>query len=192
MGYLDALKRFGLYQGKRYYIEETEEQSNLCVPLKAAELSLLDSMLDLKANSAAANKLINYPLLRTLLKYVTGHLTSSNIIQAAAEIAAEVFGIERLKAYTWEELIEEILQAYTAVKMSSSAANNAGLIGNLLRSRRLEDLETLDLKGLAAINTDFENQDLNTKLYRKLMAIFVPKVCIANIFVSLMLWRSRE
>jgi NTE family protein len=131
-------------------------------------------------------------LLRTLLKYVTGHLTSSNIIQAAAEIAAEVFGIERLKVYTWEELIEEILQAYTAVRMSSSAANNAGLIRNLLRSRRLEDLETLDLKGLAAINTDFENQDLNTKLYRKLMAIFVPKVCIANIFVSLMLWRSQE
>jgi NTE family protein len=192
MGYLDALKRFGVYQGKRYYIEAAEEQSNLCVPLKAAELSLLDSMLDLKANSAAANKLINYPLLRTLLKYVTGHLTSSNIIQAAAEIAAEVFGIERLKAYTWEELIEEILQVYTAVRMSSSAANNAGLIGNLLRSRRLEDLETLDLKGLAAINTDFENQDLNSKLYRKLMAIFVPKVCIANIFISLMLWRNQE
>ena len=192
MGYLDALKSFGVYQGKRYYINVFIEQHKLSAPLQTAELSILDSMLDLKANSIAANKLINYPLIRTLFKYVTGRLTSTSIIHAATEIAAEVFGVERLNVYTWEELIQEVLNAYTAVKISSTTANNEGLMKNLLRSSRLEDLEKLDIKGLASINTNFENQDLNSKLYRKLMAIFIPKVCIANIFVSLMLWRSRE
>lgn len=192
MGYLDALKAFGFYQGKRYYIKSAQDHSKLASALKMAELDVLDSMLDLKANSIAANKLINYPLLRTISKYVKGHLTASSLIYASAEIAAEVFGVERLKVYTWEELIQEVLNAYTAIKISSSAVNNEGLIRSMLRSTKLEDLEKLDIKGLASINTDFQNQDINTKLYRKLMAIFIPKVCIANIFVSLMLWRSRD
>jgi NTE family protein len=192
MGYLDSLKVFGVLKGRRYFINDSTEQSKLSFPLKVKEMSILDSMLDLKANSIAANKIINYPLLRTLYKYAVGHLDSSNIIHAAAEIAAEVYGIERLKIYTWEELIEQVLISYTAVKISSTSADTESLIKNLLRSRRLEDLETLDVKGLASINTDFENQDVNSKLYRKVMAIFTPKICIANIFVSLMLWRSRE
>jgi NTE family protein len=193
MGYLDALKGFGVYKGKRYFIKDAIDlETKLAFPLQHNELIVLDSMLDLKANSAAANKLINYPLLRTIYKYVVGHLTASNLIHASAEIAAEVYGVERLKVYTWEELIQEVLDAYTAVKISSSSSKNEGLIGNLLRSSRLEDLEKLDIKGLASLNTNFENQDINTKLYRKLMAIFIPKICIANIFLSLMLWRSRE
>ncbi|OGO76697.1 MAG: hypothetical protein A2Y23_10925 [Clostridiales bacterium GWB2_37_7] len=192
LGYFDALKRFGIYKGKRYFIKEEKDDNKLAAPLQLQELAILDSMLDLKANSIAANNIINYPLLRTLYKYITGKLTSSSIIYAAAEIAAEVYGVERLTAYTWDELISEVLKAYTAVKISSSAANNEGLMKNLLRSTRLEDLEKLDIKGLASINTDFENQDINSKLYRKLMAIFIPKVCIANVFTSLMLWRSRE
>lgn len=192
MGYLDSLKRFGVYKGKRYYINISKEQSKLSGPLTIAEMSILDSMLDLKSNSISASKVINYPLLRALYKYTVGPLNSSSIMHAATEIAAEVYGIERLKVYTWEELIEEVLQTYSAVKASSTSANYEGLMKSLLRSRRLEDLEKLDMKGLASINTDFENQDVNSKLYRKLMAIFVPKICIANIFVSLMLWRSRE
>lgn len=191
MGYLDALKCFKVYTGKRYYINANSQQSKLSSPLNTAEISILDSMLDLKANSISANKIINYPLLRTLYKYAVGRLNSTSIIHAAAEITAEIYEVERLKAYTWEELIEEILQAYASVKVSDSTADNEGLMKNLLRSRRLEDLEKLDVKGLASVNTDFENQDINTKLYRKLMAIFIPKVCIANIFVSLMLWRGR-
>ena len=192
MGYLDTLRAFGFYEGKRYYIKTAQEQSLLSYPLHAGELGVLDSMLDLKANSAAANKLINYPLLRTLYKYLNGRLSAASLIYSSAEIAAEIFGIERLKAYTWDELITEVLTAYEAVKNNTTEAKNQGLIGNLLRSRKPEDIETLDIKGLASINTDFENQDVNSKLYRKLMAIFLPKVCIANIFVSLMLWRRRE
>jgi NTE family protein len=192
MGYFDALKSFGVYKGKRYFIKESSLDSMLAFPLHLKEIDILDSMLDLKANSIAANNIINYPLLRTLYKYIDEKLTSANIIYAAVEIAAEVYDIERLRAYTWDELINEILNAYTAIKISNTAANNEGLMRNLLRSTRLEDLETLDVKGLASINTDFENQDINTKLYRKLMAIFIPKVCIANIFISLMLWRNTK
>jgi NTE family protein len=192
MGYLDSLKCFGVYKGRRYYIDVSILQSNLSGSLTIAEMSILDSMLDLKTNSISANKIVNYPLLRTLYKYTVGRLNSDSIIHAAAEIAAEVYEIERLKVYTWEELIEAILQAYTAVKASSTSDDYEGLMKSLLRSRKLEDLEKLDMKGLASINTDFENQNINSKLYRKLMAIFVPKICIANIFVSLMLWRSRE
>ena len=192
MGYLDSLRCFGVYTGKRYYINPSKEQGKLSGPLTIEEMAILDSLLDLKANSISANKIINYPLLRTLYKYTLGLLNSASIIHAAAEITAEVYGIERLKVYTWEELIEAVLHAYTAVKANNTTDDNTGLIKTLLRSRRLEDLEKLDIKGLASINTDFENQDINSKLYRKLMAIFVPKICIANIFVSLMLWRNRE
>jgi NTE family protein len=192
MGYLDALRCFKVYTGKRYYMKLFSTQSRLSAPLSLEEISILDSMLDLKANSISANKIINYPLLRTLYKYSVGRLNSISIIHAASEIAAEVYGVERLKAYTWEELIEAVIQAYTDVKASSTSAKNEGLMKNLLKTRKLEDLDKLDIKGLASINTDFENQDINSKLYRKLMAIFIPKVCIANIFVSLMLWRSRE
>jgi NTE family protein len=191
MGYMDALKTFGIYTGKRYYIKNSETQSKMTAALHQDELALLDAMLDMKANSAIANKLINYPLLRILYKYVSGKLNSSSLIYATAEIAAEVFGIDRYSVYTWDELVEEVMKAYTTIKISTDADKNQNLMRSLLRSSKHEDAETLDLKGLAAINTDFEHQDLNSKLYRKLMAIFIPKVCIANIFVSLMLWRAR-
>lgn len=192
MGYLDALKCFGVYKGNRYFIKETGEANKIAYPLHLKEIDILDTMLDLKANALAANKLINYPLLRTIYKYVTGKLNSTSIVYAAAEIAAEVYDIDRLAVYTWDELVNEILKEYTAIRASASASKNEGLLRNLLRSTQLEDLETLDIKGLASINTDLENQDINTKLYRKLLAIFIPKVCIANLFVSLMLWRSGE
>lgn len=192
MGYLDTLRAFEKLQGKRYYIKASEEQNKLTAPLHEDELVVLDAMLDLKQSTQASNRLINYPLLHLMRKYVKGKLNSANLIQAAAEISAEVFGVERLKVYTWSELVQETLSAYNTVKAGSNAAKNQNLIKSLLQSTRLEDLETLDIKGLAAINTDFQDQDVNSKLYRKLMAIFAPKVCIANTFISLLLWRSRE
>ncbi|MGB7606301.1 MAG: patatin-like phospholipase family protein [Lutisporaceae bacterium] len=190
MGYLDALKSFGAYEGKRYYIEiNSEEKNKQAYPLRLEELNILDSMLDLKANSATANKLINYPLLRTIYKYLSSKLNSMTIIQAAAEITAEVFNIQRLKAYTWDELIEETMKVYDTIKSESTKTKNPKMLANLLHSKKVEDIELLDLKALAVFNTDFLDQDINSKLYRKLMAIFLPKVCIANIFLSLMVWR---
>lgn len=192
MGYLDAMKSFGVYEGKRYYIKATSEDEQLCYPLRREELSILDSMLDLKANSAASNKIISYPLLRTIHKYTKGKLSSKNLVQAAAEITAEVFGVNRLREYTWDELAGEIMQSYNVIKAESTPANNTNMLSSLLRSRKAEDIELLDLKALSILYTDFTDQDMNSKLYRKLTAIFLPKVCIANIFLSLMLWRIRS
>lgn len=190
MGYLDTLKSFGAYEGKRYYIKiDSIEESKQAHPLSVEELNILDSMLDLKANSAAANKLISYPILRTLYKYLSSKLSSLTIIQAAAEITAEVFNIQRLKEYTWDELIEEVIKACDTVMSENTKSKNPIMLVNLLRSKKAEDIELLDLKALAVFNTNFLDQDLNSRLYRKLTAIFLPKVCIANIFLSLMLWR---
>ncbi len=190
MGYLDALKSFGAYEGKRYYIKsDSKEKLTQAYPLRLDELNILDSMLDLKVNSITANKLINYPLLRTIYKYISSKLSSITIIQAAAEITAEVFNIQRLKMYTWDELIDEIMRAYDVVLSNSAKTKNPRMLVNLLHNKKVEDIEFLDLKVLAVFNTDFLNQDVNSKLYRKLMAIFFPKICIANIFLSLMLWR---
>lgn len=190
MGYLDALKSFEVYEGKRYYISKTSASENrLAYPLRSEELTILDSMLDLQANSAAANKIISYPLLRTIYKYVKGKLGAKTLIQAAAEITAETLGICRLKVYTWDELVDEIMKAYEVIKLENTPVRNTNVLSMLLRSRRAEDIDLLDIKSLATLNTDFTAQDVNTKLYRKLMAIFLPKVCITNIFLSLMLWR---
>ncbi len=190
MGYLDALKSFGAYEGKKYYIKgDSKEKLTQAYPLILDELNILDSMLDLKVNSITANKLINYPLLRTIYKYINSKLSSITIIQAAAEITAEVFNIQRLKVYTWDELIDEIMRAYDVVISNSAKTKNPRMLVNLLHNKKVEDIEFLDLKVLAVFNTDFLNQDVNSKLYRKLMAIFFPKICIANIFLSLMLWR---
>lgn len=191
MGYLDTQRAFGAFEGKRYYIKKQQEDHSIAYPLLTEELEVLDTLLDLKKNSIASNRLIHYPLLRTLYKYIKGRLTSASLIHGSAEIAAEVFGVDRLKAYTWDELTEEVLLAYDGVKNNTTAEKDAGLIKNLLRSKHAEDLDSLDIKGLASINAELSSQDLNTLLYRKLTAMFVPKVCIANIFVSLMLCRKR-
>lgn len=190
MGYLDALKSFEVFEGKRYYISRyPENKSHLAYPLRTDELAILDSMLDLQANSAAANKFISYPLLRTIYKYVKGKLGSGTLIQAAAEITAEIFGVNRLKVYTWDELIDEIMNVYDSIKAANTPARSANVLNTLLRSRKAEDIDRLDIKDLVSLNTDFTAQDVNSKLYRKLMAIFLPKACIANVFISLMLWR---
>jgi NTE family protein len=192
MGYLDTQKAFDVFEGKRYYIKKQQHAVSLAYPLLTEELTVLDALLDLKRNAAATNKLINYPLLRTLYKYIRDRLTSASLIQASAEIAAEVFGVERLKAYTWDELVEEVLLAYEDVKSHTTDEQNTVLVKKLLGSNRAEDMDTLDIKGLASLHIELSNQDLNARLYRKLTALFVPKVCIANIFVSLMLCRKKE
>lgn len=193
MGYLDALKSFEVYEGKRYYIKKSSDNDSiLAYPLKSEELSILDSMLDLKANSAAANKIISYPLLRTISRYIKTKLSSRNIIQAAAEITAETLGINRLKVYSWDELIDEIIKVYDSVKVENTSVRNMKMLTTLLRNKRAEDIDILDIKSLATLNTDFTAKDVNSKLYRKLMAIFLPKVCITNIFISLMLWRREK
>jgi len=103
LGYLDALKAFGKLTGKRFFFSVQNKNDFLTTPLTQNSIDMLFSMLDIKKMRLPSDIIANYRILRTIKGYVNGELNAGNIVLAALEITAEVFGIDSLNTYNPDE-----------------------------------------------------------------------------------------
>jgi len=114
LGYLDGLKAFGKYIGKCYYISDNAK-SKYAMALTEKEIEML--YLNIKKNkNNIMNKVVQFSILRTLRNHSDGTLDAKKAFFAAMEITADIFGIEKIRAYTPEQLITKILIAYRSVQ----------------------------------------------------------------------------
>lgn len=197
MGYYDTLRKFKRLKGVKYYIKPDDDIEEVKESLMG-DLSVRDFKniyaylgIDWASKPTVTKKLVLEIILRTLKTYADGKLTTSSVILAMAEITAERLGVDRMKVYTLKELIDEIMKAYRDVCESQEFKGVSGELGGLIRSispfgRDKEfKLDSIEEKFLVSYRADIDENDEKVKKFRRLVAITIPKVCIANIFVAL-------
>jgi len=193
IGYYDTMKAFGKYIGKYYYLTDT----NSNIKLDENHIRLAYSLLgiDWDIRQSPQNRFIIYKLIRNLKKYShDGKFRNTDgVILAAAEITAEVMGIERLKEYSFDDLISMIIEHYNLNKTDKALEDFAKIIENeIWNTNRYSFTEKMkktitESKFAALYSADVNDLSDRTVLYRRLLALTFPKVCIANIFLALLL-----
>lgn len=204
IGYLDTLRTFGRLKGSKYYFIPSEDfhvyNSEYARGMNIDDLRKMYGYLGLewgtKANSR--DKLIIYKIMKTIKQYAYEKLSGDTIIPAMAEITAEQLGIDRKRAYTLSELIALILKQYNNVKSDRNFTEYMSYIRNLILSRnqREFDIEVkkvlIEGKFLAYYNPDIDESDEKVMRFRKFIAMAFPKICISNMFVSLILMKGTQ
>lgn len=199
LGYLDTLKAFHRLKGRKYYFFPSEDfhaySRQYIRSINIEDLKKMYGYLGLSWGSKATSrdKLIIYKIMKMIKQYADEKLSGDTIIPAMAEITAEQLCIERRKVYTLDELIGIILEQYESVKSDKNFNEYMKYIGNIILSRnqREFDIEVkkvlVEGRFLTYYNPDMDERDEKVKRFRKFVAMAFPKICIANMFVSLIL-----
>lgn len=196
IGYYDTLKKFKKLKGVKYYIKPDdikEVKENIIGTLGVSDFKNIYAYLgiDWASKPTLTKKLVLDIILRTLKTYSDGKLTTSSVILAMAEITAERLGVDRVKVYTFKELIDEIMKTYRDVCENQEFIGMSGKLGELIRTinplgRDKEfKLDSIEDRFLVSYRADIDENDEKVKKFRRLVAVTMPKVCIANIFVAL-------
>lgn len=191
IGYYDTMRTFNYYKGKNYYL--TDIQSKIRFDL--VELKLIYKLLgiDWDKRSVAKNKFLIYKLIRTIKKYSSSKKLRSfaEFVVAAAEITAEVMEVDRIKHYSLEEIINEIIRQYEIKKEDLEFSHFSKYIYESILSDDESGLTDkirkviYDSKFAAIYNVDINDLSEKTLFYRRLLALALPKLCIANIFIAI-------
>ncbi|MBU3191804.1 patatin-like phospholipase family protein [Clostridium bowmanii] len=185
-GYFDTLRAFSKTRGKRYYIQNSEIcniSENIYIDyITENEIGKIYEFYG--ANSKSINptiiKAIKFRLLRNISKYADCELNKYNIFIAMLEICSECLEIERVKLYRIEELIDQIMKEYESYKNIKLETNIVSLPNKLFSIN----------KELVYYNPDLRDISISTINKRNIIAISQPKYSIANLFLSLLLFRS--
>lgn len=193
IGYYDTMKVFGRYKGKYYYFTDTRND----IRLDENHIKLVYRFLgiDWDKRFSPQNKFIIYKLIRVLKSYSSERKfrNTDGVVSAAAEISAEVMGIERCREYSLNELIDIIIEQYNLKKADIALADFSKIIDEDIWSinensftDKMKEIIS-ESKFAALYSTDINDLSDRAVLYRRLLALAFPKICITNIFIALMM-----
>jgi len=193
IGYYDTMKAFGKYKGKHYYLTDTS--SNIKLDENHIKLAYNLLGIDWNKRHSPQNRFIIYKLIRNLKNYSTDgkFRNTDGVISAAAEITAEIMEIDRVKAYSLNDLINVIIEHYNLNKTDKALEDFSNMIETQIwNTNRYSFTEKMkktifESKFAALYSADVRDLSDRTVLYRRLLALAFPKVCIANIFLALLL-----
>ena len=178
MGYLDAKKAFGMNFGKNYYL--IKDNNALLNPITQKEVDTL-----FKSIKIGKEKNLKNQIIRTIRKHVDKKINEENTLIATMEITAEVFSIERLKEYTYTQLLDEILKKYYEIKNSEKHPIKK-LSNNIWKKRKIK-FNSRTIKNLFTPYM-IRKKDLPSMF----MLITLPKFYIVNLFIYIVLWRKKK
>jgi NTE family protein len=202
LGYLDTMKAFGKLNGCKYFLEPGEDIGKLkneyIDNIGVDDFKKLYSYLGIHwtSKSSSSNKILMDMILRTIQQYTNGKLNSDTVLPAMAEIAAEQLKINRKRVYTLVELTEEIIKEYERIKSSSEYEINAKAFLRLIPSRSQVEFDrelkiaSIEERFLISYNANISEMDDKVKRYRRFLAMAFPKICIANLYIALILSRK--
>lgn len=169
LGYLDTLKAFNKLVGQSYYFLKDEVQKGVLRDISSVELNLMLNSIKF-TNSIHSH----VKLLRAIKKIDNfSEMISKNHINLimAMEITAEVIEIDRCIIYSYDELLNKILER---VKLLRESTNS----------------KELSLREFLSINKCNILDDSNsTVAFRTALAITYPKEFIAHMFLCLIDYR---
>ena len=192
VGHLDCLKAFNKVRGIRYYLtyQDNDFSDICCLPSKEEYEQLLKG-LDITDRPGHPDRLILYRMIRRLKKYTEDDMDEKAGFIAAMEITADVLRVDRLKVYTLKSLVDTILKKYKELKNDTSDKHPVKEISRILWDMNTLGFRTEEIKNV--INPYFYFKGIQERSGRhKILITGYPDLCIANIFIYLLLWRKHE
>ena len=189
LGYLDGLKAFGKYIGKCYYISDNAK-NKYAMALTEREIEML--YLNIKKNkNNIMNNVVQFSILKTLRNHSCGTLDAKKAFFAAMEITADIFGIEKTRAYTPEQLITKILIAYRSVQSEKKELEKSKK--NIFKFiwRKIWDKSKVRINK-KAIQKLFLGQVLIDRDKLSINSNTTAEYLISNLFIYLILWRRKR
>src|SRR6056297_1221094 len=179
MGYLDTMKAFGEYSGRKYYICKNSldySDSKYFYPIDNKEL--LD-IFDIIASDAEGNtKSARYSLIKRIHEYSDDSLTMKNILPSCLEIAAELFCVEPIESYTVDELYERVISTYSRGKNILTNTSTLDLIKGKYKSF---DWTNINRQNLVVYLMNLSEKET---LSKKHLINFMPKVYITYLLIK--------
>ncbi len=179
MGYLDTMKAFGEYSGRKYYICKNSldySDSKYFYPIDNKEL--LD-IFDIIASDAEGNtKSARYSLIKRIHEYSDDSLTMKNILPSCLEIAAEIFGIDPIELYTVDELYELVVDKFSKGKSILKNTTKIDLIKGKYKSF---DWTNINRQNLVVYLMNLSEKET---LSKKHLINFMPKVYITYLLIK--------
>ncbi|WP_372999288.1 patatin-like phospholipase family protein, partial [Lutispora sp.] len=176
IGYYDTMKVFGRYKGKYYYFTDTRND----IKLDENHIKLVYRFLGINWDKrfSPQNKFIIYKLIRVLKSYSSERKfrNTDGVVSAAAEISAEVMGIERCREYSLNELIDIIIEQYNLKKADVALADFSKIIDEDIWSINKYSFtekmkKTISQSKFAALySADINDLSDRAVLYRRLLA----------------------
>lgn len=204
IGYYDTMKAFGKLVGKNYYFTPSEDfnesKKTFIQNINIDDLKKMYGFLGLDwgAKSSSIDKLVVYKVMKTIKQYAEGKLSGNSIIPAMAEITAEQMGINRRQVYKLSGLVQEIMHNYEEIKNDSDFNEYVKDLGRHILNSNLKEFDKdikqiiIESKFLMYYDPSFDESDEKVKRFRKFIAVAFPKICIANLFVTLLLSKNSK
>lgn len=188
IGYYDTLKVFGKLGGRKYFIDVRNSSLSR---LDRLDIKKVQYFLGLDTDNVLPvnRKLILDKINNTLRRYGGGR----DILMAMAEITAEEAGMERCRVYTLNELVSQLLKEYENLKNTAGFNEYINDINKLITGR--DDMDwSKDIRKLIAksrfliyLNPTIAENDKMAMRFRRFIALALPKVSIANMFMSMLI-----
>jgi NTE family protein len=112
MGYLDALKAFGIYEGFNYYLREIpDERYFIDSLLELSEKQIKEMAQEIGVQGGSSQRVLFERLIPAFARQfnLDRNATYKEIILKFTELLAVTVGVERLRTYTFKEFRQEIL-----------------------------------------------------------------------------------
>jgi NTE family protein len=180
-GYLDTLKAFEKVYGKRYYFSVDSAYKDYFDDNEIEGLFRFFS--NEKSNLKGYNlELLTNRIVKLIRQYSEYELNRRNIFMGMLEICAEVVGIERMKTYRIEEIIDEILKEY------DNFQNKKPQAASIKYYRQNNNLNH------SIIFSDVIDKNIQSSIAKRRIAIGLtqPKLIIANMFLTVILKRKNS
>ncbi len=169
LGYLDTLRAFKKLKGSYYYFSEEGTNTNkLLQKASSKEEELLLNAIGY--SDTLYDKITFFRSLKCLKGSARTILSNSNdSMLTAMEITAEALNIERNKIYNYDELLNNIIN---------------------ITSMKKCNFEDINIKEYFLMeNCNLQDSSSIAKLFRKTLALTLPKDFIAHMFLSFMKYR---
>lgn len=189
LGYLDAKKAFNELTGHVYFLKKDAPEDRLLQPLTQEEQDWLNDLLAMPQSRLIKPDLARNTLVKQIEKYrqdmgLDTDLEEVNFISASLEICAEQLGVERLREYTLDELLDAVLATYDELEESdrNQETENWDWLWQTLRKKNVPKvLANSYLPDIVEKSTTEDRQAMFP-----LMSVPLPRYTITALFLLLM------
>lgn len=189
LGYLDAKKTFGLVEGIHYYLRDVPQKSPLLAKVNTQEMAFLNRMLSLPKNPLIPSDLA-YSHLQKLLAGLYGEdHEDADFVLASLEITGQQLGVDRLKEYSPDELLDQVLKKYQCLRDNFDPKENN--LDRLLQSLAQKDKARIMANRYLPVILEDNSPEQNDGLF-PLLSLSLPRYSVAALFLLLLRRRQEK
>lgn len=198
LGYLDALKEFGVVKGEKYYIVPNVFENCEADIGNITRKEIRKNLGLTKDTPKAVRKFLIYKFFRNIDNFMDLDLsTNTAICNSMAEITAEIFKISDNYIYTLNDLNKKILDEFSEISHSNEYREYVRSIEKLIQNKEVKGHKIKLVKEIKnnpqilltyfCCNNCHYRDEKNWNAIKRITTVINPNLIIASIYLSMLL-----